>query len=247
MGRKSQSTGWQHHVATRTRALLGRRGPLRNRTYRAKHGLDRTLESLLDVRRGGYFVELGANDGLRQSNTYFLEKRYGWSGVLIEPALNNYLKLLRNRSSNNVFFCTACVAFDYPEPFVRLRYADLMSVTTSVETDLPDINLHVERTRLARADRRTAVEFAAPAAPLSQLLDRAEAPTVIDLLSIDVEGAELEVLRGIDHERHRFKHLLVESRDLDRMEGFLAGVDYRMSVQLSHHDFLFVDGRSPAA
>ena len=45
--------------------------------------MDRQLDEIL-AKRGGFFVEAGANDGYRQSNTYLLERARGWTGILVE-------------------------------------------------------------------------------------------------------------------------------------------------------------------
>jgi len=52
--------------------------------HTALFGMDRVITEKLPFRRG-VFVEVGANDGVAQSNTYFLGRRRGWTGILIEP------------------------------------------------------------------------------------------------------------------------------------------------------------------
>ena len=213
------------------------------RAFRGLHGLDRALAEHLDLSRPGFYVELGANDGLLQSNTYFLEFIYGWRGVLIEPALNNYLSLIRNRSRENAFFCVACVSFNHPDEFVRMTYANLMSISASLNMDLPDADQHVKDGTRFLGDSREVVDFGAVARPLSNLLREAKAPPQIELLSLDVEGAELEVLRGVDHEQHRFTHIVVECRDVARLDAYLRNVGYHRVAQVSKHDFVYVDVR----
>ena len=69
------------------------------------NGLDRRLLAVIKPKLGGYYVELGANDGLSQSNTYKLQKAYGWNGLLIEPSPAKFSECVRNRSfSNRSFF-----------------------------------------------------------------------------------------------------------------------------------------------
>ena len=64
-------------------------------------------------KRNGFFIELGANDGLKQSNTAFFEKEMGWNGILIEPSLEGYEKCKINRK-NSICLNYACVSNDYP-------------------------------------------------------------------------------------------------------------------------------------
>lgn len=204
-------------------------------------GLDTRLERYLDVSTPGFFVELGANDGFSQSNSWFLEKEFGWRGVLIEPSPAEFVRLVQQRSEENHFFCAACVGFDHQEEFVRMRYSGLMTVTDS-ETDLPDgTKSHTESGRQFLPDGVQPFDFAALARTLQSILDESNAPLRIDLLSLDVEGYELAVLQGIDHDRTRFSHMVVESRSPAVLESYLHSRGYEIVDQLSHHDFLYRD------
>lgn len=216
-----------------------------NATRQGLNGLDTALEPFLNNCRNGYFVELGANDGVRESNTYFLEKEFGWRGILIEPSLNNYLQLIRNRSTKNYFACAACVPFNYSHEFVRMTYANLMSVSRSLASDLPDVSDHIDRGTNFLKSALEVVDYGAIARTLSEILDSARAPAVIDFMSLDVEGAELSVLQGIDHSKYRFQTLLVESRSPNELCAFLNDLSYSMVAQLSGHDFLFQNAGPP--
>ncbi len=202
------------------------------------NNLDKKLAKIID-KQAGYFVELGANDGLSQSNTKHFELFRGWRGLLIEPHPSNFARLKRARESKNAFANAACVSFTFPSNVVRLRFSNLMTTSLDVATDLPNPEAHAEAGRRFLNRGQFIHDFYAPARTLQSLLDEHHAPQKIDLLSLDVEGAEIEVLSGIDHHCYRFSWILVESRNLNRMEAFLNERGYTLYAQLSHHDFLF--------
>ena len=69
--------------------------------YFSLNQLDRKLEKYVDY-DNGYFVELGANDGVTQSNSLYFEKYRNWCGLLVEPTPQNFLKCRQNRSTRNL-------------------------------------------------------------------------------------------------------------------------------------------------
>ena len=71
--------------------------------YHAADEIDKKIEKYLDY-RNGFYVELGAADGIGFSDTLYFELKKGWSGILIEPSPNNFLQCLVNRSAQNYFF-----------------------------------------------------------------------------------------------------------------------------------------------
>ena len=208
--------------------------------YHGLHELDRKLEAYLDY-DNGYFVELGANDGISQSNTFHFEKQRHWRGLLIEPVLHNFLKCKTNRSSENAYACAACVSFAFTEPQVQLVYSNLMTTPLGLESDIADPRAHAESGRAYLSNEETPIEILAPAKTLNSLLDEAQAPRLIDLLSLDVEGAELEVLKGIDHRRYRFKYMLIECRNEEAITSYLADHGYRRIDKLSNYDYLYAE------
>jgi FkbM family methyltransferase len=208
------------------------------RSYRGLNQLDRQIEKYLDF-DGGFFVELGANDGLFQSNTWYYEAQRGWRGVLVEPAPNLFIECRRNRIPSTHVACAACVGFDYSEEFVRIVYSNAMSVSIGLETDLVDPLAHAELGRQFLREGETVFTFGALARPLNTILQDASAPLLIDFLSLDVEGAEVEVLKGIDHETYRFRFMLIECRDIERLQGYLALLGYELAERFNEHDYLF--------
>ncbi len=206
--------------------------------YSSLNQLDRKLKKFVDY-EGGYFVELGANDGVTQSNSLYFERYRNWRGLLIEPAPQNYLKCRQNRSPRSSVYCAACVSFDYAQEFVRIAYSNLMSTPVGLDSDIKDPHAHAKLGGQFLGSGETVFEFGAVARTLNSLLLDAEAPRLIDFLSLDVEGAELEVLKGVDHFHFRFKYILVECRDFARLNVYLESQCYRFVAKLSDQDYLF--------
>lgn len=203
----------------------------------ALYQIDRRLAEIFGC-RPGFFVEAGANDGFRQSNTYYLERFCGWSGVLVEPIPELYERCRRERPRSKVVH-SALVA-DASIESIPMAFADLMSVVAGTKGE------HESRW-LAHGLSRVGVvvepsyQVCVPAKTLTAVLDEVTAPTDPDLLSVDVEGYEVEVLRGLDLERYAFRCILVEIADgahADAIDEILAS-SYEKRQMLSHHDALY--------
>lgn len=199
----------------------------------ALHGMDTTLDELIDM-DGGFFVEAGANDGYTQSNTYYLERFRGWTGLLVEPMQELYDLCLVERPHSTVMRA-ALVPFDFEDETVTMHFGDLMSVVEGEHMDS-------ERTAAGTIQGwRDPYEAQVPARTLSSLLDEIGAPE-IDLLSLDVEGYEPEVLKGLDLERQAPRWLLVEMHEVEagrREIESLLGDRYAFQRMLSPLDALY--------
>ena len=210
----------------------------KGRGYYAINELDKKLEKYVNY-DNGFFVELGANDGVQQSNSLYFEQQRGWKGVLVEPSPHNFIQCKLNRNPKNFIFCNACVDFDYKKKYVDIQYANLMTISKNLHLDLNNSSDHINLAKKNLKKYEEVFEFGSVAKTLTELLTDSNAPKLIDFLSIDVEGAELSVLRGIDFKKFNFRYILIEIRNFDRVSEFLNKFNYQFIEKFSKHDYLF--------
>lgn len=228
--------------ATRPTRLYFR---LHNRWTRPFYGkyfglssLDQKIEEYIPY-KNGYFVELGANDGISQSNTKYFELFKSWKGVLVEAYGPNYQKCLRNRKKTTKSFHAACVSSDFRGKKVQLMYSNLMTISLDGDNQIQDPKAHAFEGRKFLEPSEKVHLFEAPARTLEVILDEALAPSEMDLLSLDVEGSEIEVLKGLNHSRYKFHFICVETRDENSMKDYLSPFGYQLVEKLTEHDLLF--------
>ena len=175
----------------------------------------------------GFFVEAGAVDGVFESNTYFLERWRGWDGLLVEPVPDMYRRLKVNRRARAVN--CALVSSTSTETTVRITPAH--AISTIVGSPSGDTG----RTGTAAA------AITVRARTLGSILDEIGNPRV-DLLSLDVEGFELQVLQGLDFQRHRIDTIVIECLTdalREEIHAFLS-TDFAFQQALTDRDFLYV-------
>ncbi len=176
----------------------------------ALNQLDEKLARLLP-RLGGWYVEAGAYDGFQQSNTYYLAKLKGWKGVLIEPLPQLAARCKQQRRESKI----VCCALGAPEDSGRtlqLRHAGLMTMVRGALAD--------DATEQARASSGLEVQGLPPqeqfveatVRTLTDVLVETATPPDFDLLSLDVEGFEVNALRGLDLSRFVPRAICVEVR-----------------------------------
>jgi len=191
--------------------------------------------------RRGIFFEVGANNGIEASNTAYLEKYCGWTGILVEATPHKFVECVGNRPRSSVVHA-ALVPFDYDRPFLEIIYSNLMSITPLSEISAED-HVAAGTDHLGSEQKLSGTTFFAPARTVDSILAERGYPQ-IDFFSLDVEGAELQVLRGIDFEKSRPGAFLIEARDPEAISRFMDDKGYRMAERWSHHDYLFVDEKA---
>lgn len=142
-------------------------------------------------RRNGYFVEIGACDGVKLSNTFLLERDFGWSGLVVEPARIWHDDLALNR------FCAKDLRCVYSKSQATLNFHESRSPALSTLKDFRGSDFQA-------ANRRPGHSYPVETVTLEDLLNQHGAPSEIDYLSIDTEGSEYEILRVFPFEKFRF-------------------------------------------
>ena len=176
----------------------------------------------------GFFCEVGANDGLRFSNTFFLESM-GWNGVLIEPDPRNFKLLIESRSVRILPFCAT--DDDDIEIAFNLARDTLYSGGSHHE---------LQRESHGAEDVTHVLGF-----KLVTLLEKVSAPKFIDFMSIDTEGNEFEVLLGMDFNKYQVAILCVEHnydyKKLKKIRSFLYSRGYKQVLKVaSQYDAWFI-------
>jgi FkbM family methyltransferase len=199
------------------------------------YDLDKKLENFINF-KDGFFIEVGANNGYYQSNTYYLEKFLGWKGILVEgiPSLYEECKIRRRNSST---YNCALVSQDFAGSFIEMHYANLMSVVEGSLKNQENQIQHINKGLKIQNIQQT-YSIKVPVRTLESILDEfTELPT-IDFFSLDVEGYELDVLQGLNIAKYQPKYILVEAWFFEEINSFLTAY-YDQIAQLTHHDYLY--------
>lgn len=146
----------------------------------------------------GFFVEFGGLDGVDTSNTYLLEKNYGWNGIIVEPLPRFKDDLIKNRSCIVDLRCVYSVS----NALVTLgEVENLPAVSTLIECK--------DYESMWKERRQNPFEHEVLTVSLDDLLDQHNAPERIDYLSVDTEGSEFLILNSYSFKRN-FNLMTVE-------------------------------------
>ena len=165
-------------------------------TYHSQLEQDKWVHSVLGDKQNGFFIELGACDGLYLSNTLFFEETMGWNGICIEPNDNYFKELCNNRK------CIVSDSLIYSEEGHVVNFSMCNAVSGIINENTgpytnPDANVHVKKVTTT----------------LAKVLQDSNAPSVIDYLSLDVEGQEYTILSTFPFDKYIFRCITVEHNE----------------------------------
>jgi FkbM family methyltransferase len=150
-------------------------------------------------KRNGYFVEIGASDGIRYSNTYLLEKDFGWKGICVEALPEKFKELSKNRPTA---VCVEKAVFNASDLTLKFDIAHSFDMLSGISNYITERFSDRVKSNCTTIDVQTIT--------LTDLLKEANAPAFIDYLSLDTEGSEFEILKAHDFSKYKFGLIDVE-------------------------------------
>lgn len=197
------------------------------------------IENVIKGRRGGFYLDIGANDGIHTSNTATLELELGWTGILVEPNPVLAQACKSNRPNSTVVECavwheTKTVEMEVPHATVKKQRGDLLSRISGLERN---------EGKFARWFDQGYKKIKVPAKTVTEIVEaHMDAPYDIDYMSLDTEGAEMEGLMSIDFSKINIKFMTVEWGNRKGYEqefiNYLKPFGYKVH-RLNKHDIEF--------
>ncbi len=177
-------------------------GDADRKRYSSQYGQDKFVaEHVFPGKEEGVFVDVGANDGVTLSNSYFFETKRRWTGLCVEPIPDVFRKLREARPKS---FCeNVCISnTEGVLDFAKVEGVDALSgIAEKMDKR--------HRRRIVKEKGRVEM-LRLPSLRLQTLLEKYGIDRV-DFLSIDTEGAEFDVVRSIDFEKTSVGVLCVEN------------------------------------
>lgn len=170
-------------------------------------------------KKGGFFIEFGATDGVLLSNTWLLETHLGWQGICAEPNPKYLESLQRNRRCH---ITNACIGARSGETVEFVLADEFGGMAEDMRRDM-----HSARREAYYADTSNRINLVTES--LDDMLRRMGAPREIDYLSIDTEGSEFAILAAFPFDQWTIHLITVEhnySPDRERLHALLSERGY---------------------
>jgi FkbM family methyltransferase len=173
-----------------------------NESFYSQFGQDKFIyEFFFKNFKNGFFVEIGAYDGISGSNCLYFEKHKNWNGIAIEPSLKQFAFLQKNRKC-------FCINAAITKNVGTKEFIDVIDGYTMM-SGINDKSYYKGTLDIINKDSRSQVEKRLiQTKTFDQILNK---NNLIDYLSIDVEGGEMEILESIDFNFYNIKVISVEN------------------------------------
>ena len=182
---------------------------------------------------GGVFVDVGANDGVTFSNTYYLEKKLGWTGMCIEPNPRSFSAMVQTRSC----FCeNVCISENSGfVDFARVEGPGILDMYSGILGTFGKKEI-----RRIKKNNGNIEVIRVPSVRLQELF-RKHLLFHVNYLSVDTEGSEIQVLKSIDFSETKIDVLSIENNKGNRdVRLFLEKKGFQYHVTLGDLDDIYI-------
>lgn len=204
----------------------------------SQYDQDKFADIYFKKKHNGFFLDIGANDGISCSNTLFLEQEREWTGICIEPIPDVFNQLNKIRKSINYNVCIS-----ENEGVVNFRRVHGTSEMLSgiLEFMTPD---HIKRiNEECNLSNGSFDDIKLKSRNINSILESHNV-TKIDFLSIDTEGAEFTIIKTIDFDKIHITFLSVENNDSSEgIRKYLKSKGYKF-IPFITDDFFIKDTQS---
>jgi len=165
--------------------------------YNSQDNQDKYLEeNIFKGYKNGTFVDVGASDGITINNTLYFEKYNNWTGINIEPIKSLYDQLIINRPNSININCAICNSHGYKDFLCNKGYTELISGLKDTFDER-----HLNRLNKENFEYGLTTEIIKVETQQLKTIFEENYITHVNYLSIDVEGAEFEVIKSIDFDK----------------------------------------------
>jgi FkbM family methyltransferase len=182
----------------------------------------------LQKKQNGFFVDIGAHDGITGSNTYIFEQ-LGWEGICVEPQSDVFLQLKKFRNCDCYNVAISSQSNESVEFFKAYGENTLSGLNEGMDESHKNRAKESGKTKVIKVKTMT----------FNEMMEKYPHVKNIDFMSIDVEGHEMEILKTIDFEKYSFRLLTIEKSEPRKIKELLNQKGYKILMELGP-DIMFI-------
>jgi FkbM family methyltransferase len=206
--------------------------------FYSQDGQDEFLCKLFKNKKGGFFLDIGAYDGIKFSNTYFMEKSLGWNGICVEPNPKAFEELNKNRNC----ICLNCCVSESKGKFEFLSISGYGVMLSGLLNFLDPQHLQrIDDSIRQFGGSKTIIDL--PSFRVETILEEHKI-TEVDYCNIDVEGGEMSVLKSIDFSKINIRVFTIENNYSSKeINSFLKRLGYKKIARLGADEIYELNSR----
>lgn len=202
----------------------------------SKDGIDKKVLERLSYKKNGIYIECGASDGITYSNSLLLEKKYGWTGLLVEPIQDQFDALVKYRKDS---ICIRRILTSRKESGKKIHIVNAGPESIINDGEIENLSMsNNERMNILELQKMIKGEEFVKSISISELLDKYNFKE-IDVFFLDVEGSEISVLNGLDTEKHKINNIVVETGSIDSFKDYMHSIGFDKYEHIARNDYIF--------